>query len=266
MKEKQLENINVHYWINTNSEYNICLFFSHGITADHRCFIKQEECFENKYKIINWDIPMHGMSSQEDFTSFEKCARLMNAILEKEQIDKVVLVGLSLGGYPSQIFANMFPEKTMGFIAIDTTPFGTKYYSKSDVFWLKQTGWMVKCFPEKMLQKSMAKSISITNDSYELMMEMLHSSTKDQISKQMDIAYRSFIEENRDIRLDIPVVLLLGEYDKTGQIKEYCEAWQKETGFPLHIIRDAEHFSTSDNSESVNDIIDSFVMKFVNKA
>ena len=261
VKEKQLDNTNVHYWIHTDSVSDICLFFSHGVTADHRCFIKQEEFFKGEYKMINWDIPMHGMSVKEKFISFEECARLMNAILEKENIDKVVLVGLSLGGYPSQMFANMFPETTLGFIAIDTTPFGTKYYSKTDMFWLKQVGWMAKCFTNKMLKKSMARSVSVTNDSYELMMEMLRDSTKDQISVQMDIAYKSFIVENRDIELDVPVILLLGDHDKTGRIKKYCENWQKETGYPLHIIRNAAHISNSDNSEEVNSIIYNFVKR-----
>lgn len=263
MKAKQLEETNVHYWTDTDAGSDVCLFFSHGVTADHRCFVRQEEYFAGKYKMINWDIPMHGMSAEEPFVSFEECARLMNRILEKEQIEKVVLVGLSLGGYPSQMFADMFPEKTLGFIAIDTTPFGTGYYSASDIFWLKQTGWMAKCFTSKMLKRSMARSASATNDSYELMMEMLRDSTRDQIAKQMDIAYGSFIRENRDIDLSVPVILLLGEHDKTGRVKSYCETWHKETGYPLHMISNAAHLSNSDNSGSVNSIMDDFVKSLI---
>ncbi|KAG4092821.1 alpha/beta hydrolase fold protein [Neocallimastix lanati (nom. inval.)] len=263
MKEKILDNTFIHYWINDHSTSDICLFFSHGVTADHRCFQRQDEFFKEKYKIINWDIPMHGQSKKENFIFYKECALLMKRILDKEKINKVVLIGLSLGGYPSQMFAHLYPGSTMGLVAIDTTPFGLKYYSNSDIFLLKQVGWSTKCFPTNLLKKSMAKSISKIKYSYELMMEMLNESSKDVIARQMEIAYSKFILENQDIKLDrdILVLLLLGDSDKTGKIKQYCMAWQKETNYPLHIIKNASHFSNSDNSESVNDEIENFIKK-----
>ena len=126
---------------------------------------------------------------------------------------------------------------------------------------LKQVGWSTKCIPTNLLKKSMAKSISKTQYAYELMLTMISESSKETIASQMEIAYSKFILENQDIKLNrgIPVLLLLGESDKTGKIKQYCMAWQKETNYPLHIIKNASHFSNSDNSESVNGEIENFV-------
>lgn len=259
MKEKVLDNTDIHYWTNDGIDSNVCIFFSHGLTADHRCFKKQEEYFENKYKIINWDIPMHGKSENTDFISYENCAKLMKRIIDKENVRKIVLVGLSLGGYPSQMFANLYPENTKGLVAIDTTPFGKEYYSSSDIFWLKQVEWMAKSFPTNLLKKSMAKSVSKTKYSYELMMEMLDKTSRNKIAKQMGIGYSKFVVENQDIKLDIPVIILLGEFDRTGKVKQYCNAWHKNTNYPLNIIKNAAHFSNSDNPEAVNELIDSFI-------
>lgn len=266
MKEKVLDNTLVHYWVNEDIESDICIFFAHGVTADHRCFRKQEEYFENKYKIINWDIPMHGKSENTNFVSYEDCANLMKKIIDKENVKEVLLVGLSLGGYPSQMFAHLYPGNTTGFIAIDTTPFGKEYYSSSDEFWLKQVEWMAKSVPTNLLKKSMAKSVSKTKYSYELMMEMLNGTSKERIANQMSIAYRKFIIENQDMKLDIPVTILLGEFDRTGKIKQYCNAWHKNTNYPLNIIQNASHFSNSDNPESVNKIIDSFIRQLQQKS
>ena len=94
MKEKILDNTDIHYWTNDGTNSDICIFFSHGLTADHRCFRKQEEYFEDKYKIINWDIPMHGKSENSDFISYEECAKLMKKIIDKENVKKVLLIGL----------------------------------------------------------------------------------------------------------------------------------------------------------------------------
>lgn len=266
MEEKILDNTSIHYWTNKNIESDICIFFSHGVTADHRCFRKQEEYFENKYKIINWDIPMHGESQGTDFVSYEECANLMKRIIDKESIKEVLLVGLSLGGYPSQMFAHLYPKNTRGLIAIDTTPFGKEYYSSSDEFWLKQVEWIAKSVPTNLLKKSMAKSVSKTKYSYEIMMEMLDGTSKERIANQMGIAYRKFILENQDMKLDIPIMILLGEFDKTGKIKQYCNAWHKNTNYPLNIIQNASHFSNSDNPEAVNKYIDCFIRELQQKS
>jgi len=261
LEEKVLENTSIHYWVNNGIESDICIFFSHGLTADHRCFRMQEEYFKNKYKIINWDIPMHGKSENNEFISYENCAKLMKKIIDKENVKKVVLIGLSMGGYPSQMFAYLYPENALGIIAIDTTPFGKKYYSLSDVFWLKQVEWMANCFTTNLLKKSMAKSVSKSKDSYELMIEMLEGKSKKIISKQMGIAYNKFILENQDMNFDIPILILLGEFDKTGKVKKYCYDWHKATNNQLHIIKNASHLSNSDNPKEVNALIHAFINK-----
>ncbi len=35
--------------------------------------------------------------------------------------------------------------------------------------------------------------------------------------------------------------------------------WSKKTGYPLHSIKDAAHFSNGDNPEQVNKEIDQFI-------
>jgi len=107
----------------------------------------------------------------------------------------------------------------------------------------------------------MARSISVTEYSYNKMIEMLAPLSKKQIIEQMDIAYGKFAQENRDLHLVCPVLILLGDKDKTGKVKQYCIAWTEETGYPLHIIKDAAHFSNGDNAKQVNSEIEQFVIQ-----
>ena len=55
--------------------------------------------------------------------------------LEKEEITHAVLAGQSAGGYVAQAFVQCYPEMADAFISIDSTPFGMKYYKKSELFW-----------------------------------------------------------------------------------------------------------------------------------
>lgn len=264
MEHKTIKNERgiVHYWISRGEDTGAStLVFTHGLTADHTMYEKQVEYFKDKYTVITWDVPLHGQSRPYTDFSYKHTAEDLCVILDQEQIDKAVLAGMSMGGYPSQMFAHLYPERTLGFVAIDTTPFGLRYYSKSDLWWLKQVAPMAKWFGDGMLRKSMAKSVSTTDYSYQKMMEMLAPLSKKQIIEQMDIAYGKFAEENRDITLQCPVLLLLGDKDKTGKVSQYCREWAKQTGYPLHMIKNAAHFSNGDNAKQVNQEIEDFLRK-----
>lgn len=249
-----------HYWIERNNNASAkCIVFTHGLTANHSMFEKQIEYFSSEYHVITWDVPLHGLSRPYLNFSYKQTAIELHSILQAENITKTVLVGMSMGGYPSQMFADMYPEMVEGFVALDTTPFGLKYYPKSDLWWLKQVEPMAKWFPDGMLRKSMAKSVSKTKYSYNKMMDMLKPLTKAQIIEQMGIAYGTFATENKDVAFAFPVLILLGDSDKTGKVKQYCKEWSQSTGYPLHIIKQSAHFSNGDNPEQVNVEIKSFI-------
>lgn len=251
----------VHYWIDRNIELAAkCILFTHGLTANHSMFEKQVAFFKENYTVITWDVPLHGLSRPYSDFSYEKTAEEMKAILDCEKIEKAILVGMSMGGYPSQEFAFRYPEMAEAMIMLDTTPFGTFYYSKSDLWWLKQVAPMAKWFSDKTLRESMAKSVSKTKYSYDKMKEMLAPLSKMEIIEQMDIAYGKFAKENRRMEFTIPVLLLLGDSDKTGKVSQYNKAWTKNTGYPLHIVKNAAHFSNGDNAQQVNREIETFLL------
>jgi len=254
----------VHYWISRPATAaKGTIFFTHGLTANHTMYEKQAEYFRKDYNVILWDVPLHGLSTPYENFSYERTAHDMNHILEQEGIETVCLAGMSMGGYSSQMFAHLYPKKTQCFIGIDTTPFGTAYYSKSDLYWLSKVKPMAKWFSDIMLRKSIAKSVSVTDYSYQKMMAMLAPLSKDEIIEQMDIAYGTFARENRNLHIECPVLILLGDKDCTGKVKQYCKAWSKETGYPLHIIKNAAHFSNGDNAPQVNAEIEAFIRKMV---
>lgn len=250
----------VHYWISKKGRAADCIVFTHGLTADHTMFEKQADYFSGRYAIILWDVPMHGLSRPYQQFSYRDTAEILYRILQKESIEKIFLVGMSMGGYPSQHFADRYPWMVKGFVALDTTPLGLRYYTKSDLWWLKHVAPMAKCFPNYLLRKSIARSVSESRYSYQKMLSMLKPFSKAEIILQMRIAYEFFVMENKDVDFAFPVLILVGEKDCTGKVKAYCEAWAKQTGFPLHIIKQARHFSNGDNPAQVNREIERFIV------
>lgn len=258
-KSIQAQGGRVHYWIGRQEPDKPCIVFTHGLTADHTMFEKQVAYFSSKYTLILWDVPLHGASRPYTAFSYEDTAYILHGILTAEGIDKAVLVGMSMGGYPSQFFADKYPQMVRGFVALDTTPVGREYYLEGDMRWLKRVAPIAKLFSQKALQESMAKSISLTDYSHKKMMEILKPLSKEDIVEQLDIAYGQFAKENKALSLSCPVLILVGDKDNTGKVKAYCKSWAKKTGYPLHWIQNARHFSNGDNPQQVNSEIESFV-------
>lgn len=249
----------VHYWIDKATGTSDCIVFTHGLTANHTMFEKQVDFFTGKYTILLWDVPMHGLSRPYQNFSYHDAAEILHMILVKEKIERVVLVGMSMGGYPSQHFAVLHPDMVSGFIALDTTPLGLRYYSKNDLWWLKHIAPMAKLFPAIILRMSIAWSVSKTKYSYHKMMSMLKPLSKMEIIEQMQIAYEYFSRENKDVEFSFPVLILIGDKDSTGRVKAYCREWAKQTGYPLHFIKGAKHFANGDNHKQVNAEISLFM-------
>ncbi|WP_207707741.1 alpha/beta fold hydrolase [Alkaliphilus serpentinus] len=136
-KKIQSKRGTVYYWTNENNNENeLAIVFCHGLTADHTLFDKQVQHLANDYKLISWDIPLHGKSRPYQDFSFANVNKELLEILKQEKVEKTVLVGQSAGGYIAQAFINEYQEKVIGIVGVGTTPFGNSYYKKSELFWI----------------------------------------------------------------------------------------------------------------------------------
>ncbi len=248
----------VYYWNTEIDPMKKTLFFLHGLTANHTMFEKQVNFFKDTYNVIVWDAPAHGKSRPYNNFSYENAAAVLLQILNELQIKEIVLIGQSMGGYIAQSFIARYPEKVIGFVSIDSTPFGD-YYSKSDIWWLKQIEWMCKPFSEKLLKVSMAKQNAVTKVGRENMLEMVSDYEKEELCHLMGIGYAGFLDDNRELQLSCPALILVGEKDNTGKVKQYNKAWSKRAGIKITWIPNAAHNSNVDNPEFVNCCIGEFL-------
>jgi pimeloyl-ACP methyl ester carboxylesterase len=97
------------------------LIFIHGWSCDGRYWQKQIPYFSKKYQVITVDLAGHGHSSltRPEF-SMSSFAKDVKAILEKENIDRAILIGHSMGGGVIAETARLLPKKVVGIVGIDT--------------------------------------------------------------------------------------------------------------------------------------------------
>lgn len=262
MREKKLvtEQGSVYYWLSdTWNDKRETIFFFPGLTADHTMFEEQFEYFEGKYNLIVWDAPCHGKSRPYDKFDLEDSAKIIIKIMKENKVKDIICVGQSLGGYYVQAFIARYPEKVRAFVGIGTSPYGEKYYSKSDIFWLKQVEWMGMCYPIKLLKRAVAKGATQTENGYKNMLNMVAPYKKREYCHLMQMAYNAFLRDNQDINISCPVLITYGECDRIGKVRYYCNMWHEQTNYPLQIISDAGHNANVDNPEEMNGMIEKFL-------
>ncbi len=97
------------------------LIFVHGWSCDGRYWQKQIPVFAKEYQVITVDLAGHGHSSSgRSECSMLSFANDVKAIIDKENIDRAILIGHSMGGGVIAEAARLMPNKVVGIVAIDT--------------------------------------------------------------------------------------------------------------------------------------------------
>jgi pimeloyl-ACP methyl ester carboxylesterase len=97
------------------------LIFIHGWSCDGRYWQKQIPVFAKEYQVIIIDLAGHGHSSLNRLNfSMLSFANDVKAIINKETIDRAILIGHSMGGGVIAEAARLMPERIVGIVGIDT--------------------------------------------------------------------------------------------------------------------------------------------------
>ena len=257
-----------HYCINDRTDnLKLTLVFLPGLTADHRLFEKQTAYYEEKYNVVVWDAPGHAASWPVEFSfSLMDKAKWVDGILRSEALDKPVIIGQSMGGYVGQAYAELYPEKLKGFVAIDSAPLQRSYVTGVELWLLKRMEPVYRHYPWKWLLRSGTQGVSTTEYGRKLMYDMMmtYSGDQERYAKISGHGFRILaeaMEADLPYRLQCPALLICGEKDHAGSCIRYNKAWHERTGIPIRWLKNAGHNSNTDSPQMVNQILDAFILK-----
>ncbi len=252
----------LHYWIGGQTDRPTVVMM-HGATMDHRMFNTQVKALHSDFQVLVWDARGHGQSQPTGTQiTLDVFARDMIAILDQHNIESCILMGQSLGGYIAQTIHQIASERIQAMIIIGSTPIA-KPYSFLEVAVLKATMPLFHIMPHGYFSKLTADNTAITEPVQQYALEAVRQVPKDEflnIWKSVTLAIDT--QGKPDFHIDVPLLLLHGDQDKTGTIKRDMPWWADHDGHAaLHIIPSAGHNANQDNPSATNQIIIDFLAK-----
>lgn len=226
---------------------------THGAGMDHQMFDAQVEALAaHGYRTVVWDMRGHGDSTMTPGARFaaEDARDDLLALLDECRIDRAVLVGHSLGGNLVQSFAREHPDRVTGLIVLDST-WNAGPLTALERFSLRLAAPTLAVIPARSLARQMARASAVTPAAIERT-EATFARMPKRVFLDVWMATVSLVDPDPNYRSPVPLALVRGAKDGTGNIAAAMARWAQAEGITEHVIPDAGHIVTWDAPEGTN--------------
>jgi 3-oxoadipate enol-lactonase len=99
----------------------------HGWSLNTEMWDPQFDEFSKRHKVLRYDVRGYGKSEVPDQSKPYTHHDDLKALMDRLDIDKAIVIGLSMGGYIAINFALKYPERTTVLIPVDASLEGYKF-------------------------------------------------------------------------------------------------------------------------------------------
>jgi len=244
-----------------NKKNSIPIVFIHGVGLDHQMWDYQINYF-NEYSTLTYDLLGHGKTPcDKDKLSLKNFSHQLLEILDHLGIEKINLVGFSLGSLIALDFSSHFQKKVEKLILIGTT------YKRSD----EERSIVLDRYNQAKLNKPISKQalkrwfsdkyLEDNPKTYDLFMKILNKKPKDH--KNFLKAYELFANHYDDFeaikRIDRKTLVMTGS-DDVGSTPAMSKELVKDLVNSTYIeIKNGKHLCGIECVDDVNINIKNFI-------
>lgn len=257
MKSIKLANSPITYFI-SGTEHTEWILFIHAAFVNHNMFKAQFECFQNKYNVMAIDIIGHGQSTDtRKGDSIDKMSEWIFDILMAENVEKIHIVGVSLGAVLAQDFANRYPNLVRSlacFGGYDINNFDMKMQKENGA---KQTLMMLKAvFSIKWFAKANKKISAYTSQAQDEFLDM-----NIRFPKKSFMFLRTLdrmVNKHKTGKRNYPLLIGCGNFDIPMEL-EAIKQWKiNEPNCKMVIFENAGHCVNMDVPQEFNETMEDF--------
>jgi pimeloyl-ACP methyl ester carboxylesterase len=262
-----LQTINKLEVFTEGNKKNIPIIFVHGFPFDHTMWDNQVRSLKRKYFCVTYDIRGLGKSVVGDGQyTMESYVDDLFKIIEKLDLNKPILCGMSMGGYISLRAVEKDQSKFRGLILCDTKSEADTNQGKlnraAGIKKINTEG--LEPFVEEFVKNCFAPETPKTrNKLYNSVLEKskIH---KPQGVKGALIAMLSRTDTTKFLKkIKIPTLAIVGSFDKLTPTTQMRDMAEKIKNSEFAIVPRAGHMSPIENHKNVNNLISGFLKRRV---
>ncbi len=232
----------------------------HGFGEDNTIWHNMIPALPTRHTYILPQLPGTGQSSMIENPSLEKFAQSVKRILDTENIEKIILIGHSMGGYTSLAFTELFPKMVhhlclfhSSALADDTEKVSAR---KKSIQFIEENGTM------PFLKTTITGLFKDAEKSKKDIEQLIESGK--QFSKKSLIGYYHAMIQRKE-RTNIlrsfggTVCFILGKFDKAVPfelgLKQVCIPSRSE----VFIFSDSAHMSMCEEPQKAQMVLSKFI-------
>ncbi len=238
------------------------LVLLHGFPLDRSVWRQQVEELSKDMRVIAPDLRGFGRSPRaEGPFSLTDLADDVHRLIASLGLKKVVLAGLSMGGYIAEAFVAKYAESLAGLVIIDSKvePDSTEGKAARDkmIALVKEKG--SAAVAEQMLPKMLAPSHAKDGSLATELRAIMEACPPDTIAYAI-AAMRDRPDRAVELaKLRIPALVIVGEHDAIISLEVAKKTSMKIPGATLHVVPNAGHMSPMEAPTDVNEALRAFV-------
>ena len=237
------------------------LVLLHGFCEDSSMWDEFIPAF-SKNKIIRIDLPGFGKSAPIENVSIEYMADAVKAVLDELKIKSCILIGHSMGGYVSLVFAKKYSSLLNGLGMFHSHPFADTEEKKKNrtksIKFLERNGHVL--FVKQLVPKLFTKSFKSSNGF--LIDQLIHRASK--YTTQGFIAGTNAMINRKDEsevlkNIHCPVLFIIGKKDELVPLEYSLEQTALPQIAAIHILEDVGHMGMFEAKKETRKQIKKFV-------
>ncbi len=249
----------IHYFVSGNKNGETIIFL-HPAFGDHTCFDRQIDYFSPNYQMITIDMLGHGLTGTgKSKDKISSTTEHLIEILKLENVEKVHIVGVSLGSLLAQYFAVKYPEKVLSLTAVGGYNINKEQTEVAKSQRNEMVKWVFKVIFSMDAFRRYTAKVSAINESEQI---RFYESTKHFTRKSFTVmSDTDKLIANRNIERNYPLLIVSGEKDNPLALKMAKQWHEEDPNNEMFIIKNAGHCANMDNAEPFNNILMEFLTK-----
>lgn len=249
-------------FIQNDKQYAETTVFLHGISSGADSWSNQIDCFANSASVLAWNAPGYGKSAKLEKqrpNALDYSKRLLG-LIESRDIQRINVVGHSLGALIAAAFTSEYPEKVNKLILVNPAQgYGEFDQVKQDEVAGMRPKLLKKLGGTEMArQRSSALLFNANDGRVKLLEQIMEKITSEGFEKSSQLLARDNIHHYLD-KIGKPIDLIYGTEDGITTPEIMFEIKERHKNITLHPIDAASHLSYLDQPKSFNQILLSII-------